>query len=288
MVTGSDERRQLVDVGVTAGRFVLGGEIAPAVPRQHLDLVQRRQVTGDVAADEPLTPLVEDPESIAVLDAGLACQPGLAGGQEVSRWQVGRIGGESEDLTLEPVDLGVEDHPALAVPVLDDPVVQPLARLEVAPEAATGAARNAGVAEQGDRQRREVPAVAGEAVLRGSGLDEGPVVVVEQAPDHVAHGADLHVVEVVLCDDDVVQLGEERVQHQPAYDLGDPGGIGRQADQRAVGQGVEAGHRTGRRVVRDVVGHRHPSALPPPCAGGVDVRPTGVRGDPGTRSAQPG
>ena len=104
------------------------------------------------------------------------------------------IGGESRQPSLQLVDLRVEHDPTSTVPVLDNPVIDPLPCLEVAAEPATRPTGHTGAAQQGDGQRGEVSAVAGKAQRRLACLDEGPRVELKDALDDPRRGADLHIV----------------------------------------------------------------------------------------------
>ena len=101
---------------------VLPRHHTPAVPRQHLHLVERCQIAGDVAGHEPLAPLLVDPEPFTVDLTGTTRLPGLPAGEELLGAQVGGIG-EAGDLLLQLIDLRVEHPPALTIPVLDHPVM---------------------------------------------------------------------------------------------------------------------------------------------------------------------
>src|SRR5680860_1057518 len=96
MIVGDGECGDLVHVRVAASGCVRATEVAPTVPGQHLDLVQRGEIACDVPRDEPLAPHVKNPEAIAVLLAALAPKPGRSGWQETAWREVGRIVGEPD------------------------------------------------------------------------------------------------------------------------------------------------------------------------------------------------
>ena len=88
----------------------------PDIPRQHLVIIERGHVADDVAGDEPQSVHVEDTERARIGLAVAAELPGVARHQELVARHVERIEGDTEQLALALVELGIDQHPALLRP----------------------------------------------------------------------------------------------------------------------------------------------------------------------------
>lgn len=137
----SVEQFVVVDSGLAG---VGGGHLAPLVPGEHLDLVKRREVLHEVASDlaraEVAGPV--DAESRGIDVTAAVRGPCLAAGEEVAG---PKVVGVLDDVPAE--DLRIDTNPTSFrdAPVLNDPVAEALARLEIGGEAApdSAAPRNA-------------------------------------------------------------------------------------------------------------------------------------------------
>src|ERR1039457_2468788 len=137
----------------------------PLIPRKHLGLVQRGQVPDGVTAYLSWPPIAGpvDTELCGVNLAGAEGLPSLTAGEELTWAQVFRL---RQDRLAD--DLGVDPHPPLVrlVPVLRDPVVEALPRLEVCGETAADSRCDAAIAQQRAAQHGEVPAGADHSSIR--------------------------------------------------------------------------------------------------------------------------
>src|ERR1039458_795846 len=156
---------KLVVVG--AGLTLIGGIHAPPlIPRKHLDLVQRSKVLDCITAYLSWPPISGpvDTELCGVNLASAEGLPRLAASEELTWAQVFWL---RQDRLTD--DLRVDPHPPLVflVPVLSDPVVEALPRLEVGRDSA--AARSSTRRSAGrcrslvDPARAEHPVVPGPA-----------------------------------------------------------------------------------------------------------------------------
>src|SRR5262249_22786150 len=150
------EREEFGDRGVVTVRRELGDAIdnrailvshrladspghAERLPRQQLDLLQRRDIEREVADGVPVAPPLGDPTRTAVDGAGVDLPPYVARDEEAITRDIERVEVGFHNVALQRVELSVDLAPPRGgcVPVLADPVVDVFARLEVRGEAAS-------------------------------------------------------------------------------------------------------------------------------------------------------
>src|SRR5947209_5835659 len=138
---------------------------------------------------------VEDAEGLGIGRAGAAALPGIARDQELVARYVERIEGNLEQLALAGIELGVDQQPRLAVlvPVFGDPMVEELARLEIAAEAAARAGPHTGATQHGDVEQGEVPAYPDLPPVGRARFGEGPRIARHDLAHDLLDRADMRL-----------------------------------------------------------------------------------------------
>src|SRR5262249_38409789 len=161
------------------------------------------------------------------------------------------------------VELGVEETPRGAVPVLAHPVILEEAGIEVGREP-DAAARGHGVGPEDRRgDAREAGTDAEATVLRGALDVEGAVIARVHTIEDGLDGAKVAIVGSSGRHGDAAQRRNERMEQETGYGAHDPRGVGRDVGEQR-GPAAWIGPPALRSVEVDVVAHRrtpHGSAI---------------------------
>jgi hypothetical protein len=168
----------LEDAVVIAQHLVGRQHETPAVPWQHFDAVERRQVVDQCAADRVHPPVFKTTEECRIERTGATALPCGAAAEKTRPRYVEWIERDTQRRALSIVHLRIDQHPAeiVVAPVFDHPVFLVAARGEKGGKTAAYPRRDALVTQLCHQEQAVVAGCCRQASFRRAGDRQGAII----------------------------------------------------------------------------------------------------------------